>query len=266
MLGFNTDFLGSNDKFTLELPTLGPDLLAQSQQNGRIFDYVHFSLAMHQKHKTAIYVAHNINQNQMVRVRRGPWQKDYRMGKDNQLDDDFYSGTDFDRGHLARREALCWGLAGEAIRANEDSFYFTNAAPQHENFNRDEWKELEDWLLDLTEDKNGLISAFSGPIYTDRDSEKKGVRIPSEFYMLVAFRGKRGKLLACAFLMPQDEMWTDNDGELRRKKYQITVTELEKKTGLEFDEKLKAASQLYYSRSGGPERREIGSATDIATD
>ncbi len=49
--------------------------------------------------------------------------------KKYQCGDELYIDNDLDRGHLVRRRDPVWGNSAE--EANKDTFYFTNASPQH---------------------------------------------------------------------------------------------------------------------------------------
>ena len=48
------------------------------------------------------------------------------------------------RGHLVRRLDPMWGTRWK--EASEDTFHFTNAAPQHKNLNQRTWQNLEDYI------------------------------------------------------------------------------------------------------------------------
>ena len=45
--------------------------------------------------------------------------------------------------------------------------FYTNVSFQHENFNQDEWLELEDWVMNLTRDRDDKITSFSGLFWFD---------------------------------------------------------------------------------------------------
>jgi endonuclease G len=65
-------------------------------------------------------------------------------------DEAVYRDNDLDRGHLVRRLDPAWGASdAEARAANDDTFHFTNASPQHREFNAGQtlWAGLEDYLL-----------------------------------------------------------------------------------------------------------------------
>jgi len=87
------------------------------------------------------------------------------------------------------------------------------------------------------------------------------IRIPSGFWKVVVYVDKHSKKLACqAYAMYQDAQFTaDKRGakKVKAKNYQVTITELEKVTGLEFAKELFDNNPLYFfPRDGvnaGPE-------------
>ncbi|WP_123784183.1 M4 family metallopeptidase [Corallococcus macrosporus] len=148
LIPYSASFLG--DGFQVPLPELTARTRDEAYAGGQVMDYVHFSLALHERRRTALYTACNIDAAHMVRLgRQGlPWMLDPRIPTQAQLGPAYYAGNAWDRGHLVRRQDPIWGPVAEARRANEATFYFTNAAPQHANFNQDEWLVLEDWVLE----------------------------------------------------------------------------------------------------------------------
>ena len=76
------------------------------------------------------------------------------------------------------------------------------------------------------------------------------VRIPSGFWKMIAYIDKNSNKLACqAYVLYQDDKFlADRAGSkiMVLKKYQVTVTEIERITALEFDEKLYKANPLYF--------------------
>ena len=100
------------------------------------------------------------------------WQIDPRIPIEFQIDNTLYEGTVFDRGHIAKREDLLWGGEGVAEQANDDSFCYSNATPQHEKFNRLApalWKSLEDEIFSQVDVANLRIALVGGPIFATGD-------------------------------------------------------------------------------------------------
>ena len=84
-----------------------------------------------------------------------------------------------------RRAAVAWGDLQRARDASDATFYYPNAAPQHERFNQDEWVDLEDWVLQAAGGVSSRLCVFTGPIYTTHDQYHGNTRIPSAFWKIV---------------------------------------------------------------------------------
>ena len=102
-----------------------------------------------------------------------------------------YAGNDLDRGHLARRSDLLWGSLDEAQAANEDSFFFTNIAPQMNDFNQSGldgvWGLLEDAVLEQAGLERRRLTLFGGPVLTDDDVVYRDVLIPGAYWKVVVY-------------------------------------------------------------------------------
>ncbi|WP_140799486.1 DNA/RNA non-specific endonuclease [Myxococcus xanthus] len=248
---YSADFLG--DGFQVPLPKLTGRTLDESFSRGQVVGYVHFSLTLHERRRTALYTACNIDAAHMVRLgRQGlPWMLDPRIPAKVQLGPAYYAGNEWDRGHLVRRQDPIWGPVSEARRANEATFYFTNAAPQHANFNQDEWLVLEDWVLERAADFSYRLCVFTGPVLSDDDPPLRDAQIPAGFWKVVVLRDATAggaDLSVVAFFMKQTEMLHDKLGKklLQLKRYQVTLQAIEAWTGLDFGA-LKDADELAWA-------------------
>ena len=77
-------------------------------------------------------------------ARKDKFIPDPLLKKESDLADD-YVGSGFDRGHLApAADNRCKGAD-----VMEESFFFTNMAPQYPGLNRGQWKNLEEWTREL---------------------------------------------------------------------------------------------------------------------
>jgi endonuclease G len=76
---------------------------------------------------------------------------DPQLRRESNLDND-YRGSGFDRGHLSpAADARC------NARHMEESFYFTNMAPQTPALNRGQWKNLEEWTRYLATQNDSVL-------------------------------------------------------------------------------------------------------------
>ncbi|MEZ4519862.1 MAG: DNA/RNA non-specific endonuclease [Chloroflexota bacterium] len=168
--GYEPEFLGERVDLPQLLPQQQADAAERLDGEGLVLDYTHFSIVMSKSRRMAYYTACNIDgrRRQAVPRTRDRWYFDPRIAKEYQAGPDLYSGNDLDRGHLVRRQDPVWGRAAE--QANEDSFHFTNAAPQHKHLNQRTWRELEDYVLGNAEVYDLRVTVFTGPVFPGRRS------------------------------------------------------------------------------------------------
>lgn len=280
--GYDPKFLGGG----VEVPMpnvsleLEDDVLdRQELRDGRVADYIHYSIVMSRSSRQAYFSAANLDQSEFKRVSGRRWFIDSRIGGENQIGPEAYSRNVWDRGHLTRRTAITWGDNDYiAKRASNDSCSYANASLQHENFNQDEWRVPEEVVRHFDRDKNDRLCVFTGPVFseTDRWYTRRGmdgaVRIPSGFWKLVAYISKVTDELECqCYVMYQDALFLRDkrgrwDNDIQPVNYQVTVTEVERLTGLEFSQALFDRNPLrFFPRENeniGPE----GFATPRSTD
>ncbi len=267
------------------MPRLTPKLAgaAYTTSSGIYLDYLHYSLVMNQETRQLIFAASNIDQDLQKSISRShskDWDTDSRIPTDMQLDNRFYKHNDWDRGHMVQRDNSNWGKdMSEAMKADGDTFYYTNAAFQHKFFNQDEWLKLEVFIGNWGEDSNGKLCIFTGPIHLPFDrsyarSWHDTVRIPSAFFKIVCYNSqKSGKLESRAFIMYQDNEFIGNkksgSSVIKLKNYQVTIREVEELTGLDFDDEIAKNNPLFYSEgenasvNGYPERIPVDFSEDI---
>ena len=90
---------------------------------------------------------------------------DWRIPNEHQLPDVFFDRDNgaFDKGHLVRRDDVCWGRTFKDIqKSNGDTYHTTNCSPQVAGFNRsasgtDNWGDLENLVQKETKLGKGDI-------------------------------------------------------------------------------------------------------------
>ena len=120
-----------------------------------------------------------------------------------------YEGSGFDRGHL-----VASANQAETEIQNSETFLLSNMSPQKPEFNRGIWKELEDAIRKLDDQKSVLETyVICGPIFnfdvsvmTITPKGKKGVTlpIPHAYFKSVLTEDNRGRLHMWSFLMPNE--------------------------------------------------------------
>jgi endonuclease G len=129
-----------------------------------LLDYTHFSVAMNGARRMPYYAICNIDGKQSKNVARGDdWRFDTRIGEEFQCGNDIYKNNDLDKGHMVRRLDPVWGNTEVATKANSETFFYTNACPQHKDLNQKEWLELEDYILGNTNTFDLKVCVFTGP-------------------------------------------------------------------------------------------------------
>lgn len=257
-------FQGYDEKFistqTVPLPNLSTkqnnDLVLDDKGN-KVIKYINYSLQQSASHKFPFYTATNIDGIQFKKVpRKDNWRKDSRLSKEFQLGKELYSApkSDFDKGHMTKREDVQWGVTpGIALSAADSTFYYTNAVPQHKDLNRDIWRSVEDYILHTETKQNELrICVFTGPVLSSSNPyfvtpiNNKQIQIPSLFWKVVVFQKGDGNLYRVGFMISQNTLLQKNhiieqlesDDELFMQfkdadTYQVNISLIEELTGLE---------------------------------
>lgn len=234
--GYQSDFLG---EFVIPWPSpVGSrkrDVLPVAGSNNARLDYMHFSVTMSAARRMAIFVGVNIDgmSSQSIVRTDDKWSLDGRIAIDQQIGEDLYSDNLLDRGHLVRREDPNWGY--DAATANEDTFHFTNCAPQMAGFNQKTWLSLEKYALDNTRRWKERVTVFSGPVFRDDDRIYRGVLIPTAFWKVIAFLSEDGKPSATAYMIDQKRELGSLEAAFGAfRTYQRSVRQIELLTDIDF--------------------------------
>ncbi|WP_163928003.1 DNA/RNA non-specific endonuclease [Rhizobium leguminosarum] len=201
----------------------------------------------------------------------------------------------FERGHLTRRQDPSWGSDEDALAADADTFHFTNCTPQIGFFNEGKskvsgeegrgksasgtlhWRAIEDYVLENAKAEQLRVCVFTGPVLDDandlpwRTHVIPDFKVPRQFWKVVV-RVEDRKLLATALCADQglliDEMPERRAGgyaDLSKvRKYQVSIEELERLTGLDFGAEVRGADTF---RAGGEARsKALSEIGDVILD
>jgi endonuclease G len=240
-MGYDASFLG--DGIDVPLPTVTGDLddvltfeFAGEQQT--VLKYEHFSVLMGTSRKLLRWSAVNIDGKQEVTdLGRPGWRNDPRIPTDAQIKDACYGNSPkFARGHMTRREYPNWGSQETAERANADSMHVTNVAPQMQTFNGGVWLQLEEYALQNARKSDVKICVFTGPFFADDDPVKFGVKIPVEFWKVIAFvHDETHKLCATGYTMSQVKHLKDEEFVFgQHDSAQCSISSIQARTELSF--------------------------------
>lgn len=131
-------------------------------------------------------------------------------------------GRTHDRGHMAP--------AGNNTQSDEimsESFFLSNMVAQVANNNRGIWKQLETWERDWAS-KGGDFYIISGGIFDPgHPTTGNGLGIPTRLYKVIVEKNSRKVM---AYLMPNAALPVAD-----LPKYQTTMTEIERATGMRFN-------------------------------
>jgi endonuclease G len=272
--GYDPSFLGEID---VPLPALTKKMAADTAEVSAGFRkkddqfelaYYHYSVYMNKRRRTAWFSAANVDGSHRPNIgkRQGDrWFGDPRISRSEQLDQKAFEHG-IDRGHLTRREDTAWGSSvAAALKANNDTFHFTNCSLQASLFNRgkDRWQGLEQFLLEkhAKRDKQRMI-VITGPVFAANDPVYQNenmtysVRCPIQFWKICVLIREDNTPSATAFILGQEEI-ADLPGfeeAFDVAATQVRIADLEKKTGLNFGD---LKSHDHFAQGGAPGTLEM---------
>ncbi len=133
-----------------------------------------------------------------------------------------YSGTGYDRGHMAPANDFKWNPTTMA-----ECFYMTNMCPQNHELNNGAWKKIENYVHNWAK-KFGRLIVVTGPVLTKgmaMTGRKSNIAVPTKFFKVVLAPDQQQ---AVAFVYDNAESRTG----IRR--HVTTVDAVEQMTGLDF--------------------------------
>ncbi|TCP43159.1 DNA/RNA non-specific endonuclease [Rhodovulum marinum] len=279
--GFDRAFLGADTP----LPCFGrwADDLAPVAGGGTELKYCHFSVWQSATRRLPLMTAVNIHGAHLRRIpRKGRWQLDGRLDPAHQVGNELYRSNPLDRGHMVRRLDPCWAEditdTDTILKAQADTFHYTNSVPQHANLNQRDWVGLEDYILDASGEYDFKVNVFTGPVFRDDDRHLRNqagaqdIAIPREFWKVAVMRRAAcGNLSATGYVLSHGEMikgLTEAEFVLGAyETYQVPLALIEGATGLDFGA-LKAADPLAVTSlreaAFGQQVRRVRGADDLS--
>lgn len=240
--GYLADFL--DPAIEVPLPTVirgAGDVLSIGGE--KELRYEHFSVIYNKRRRMCFLSACNVDGARSKSSKRTSWRFDPRIPTELQIMKECYGNSPkFSRGHMTRREDPAWGSARAIQRGSDDSMHVTNATPQMQAFNSPIWLALEDYALQHAREDDMRISVFTGPYFSKSDPTMYGVRIPLEFWKVIAFlHDETGELCATGYEMSQADNLTDSEfvfGQFRSPQLnlatQVSIASISAKAGISF--------------------------------
>jgi endonuclease G len=238
----------TQEQQSVEVPTK----YRKSSKERFLLNYHHYAVAFNKARRQAWFSAAMIDGDRRFKFDRGKdrWFIDPRIDDPKkprfQMGEELYAEANTDRGHLTRYLDVAWGDAkSDAIRATNDTFHFTNCSLQLSGFNqgKDRWQGLEQFLLEnkARKEKRRMV-VMTGPIFKKADPVYRNkhmdysIRVPLSFWKVCTLVRPDGTLAATAFVLGQPDIAQLPGFEERFDvgAAQITVADLEKRTGLDF--------------------------------
>lgn len=311
--GYDPMFLGGGLKVPLPKVTANaPGTPLKINRSNTQLKYWNYSVVMNADRGLAYFSAANIRPKHPESSQSGnAFIRDSRVDEIDeaaQIGQSFYkkqaafeaedrSTNPFDQGHLSRREDLQWGQNLKTAKRNgDDSFHYTNCAPQHFLFNQNRkasgiWYRLEVAAVnELSVGEN--LCVINGPIFDApkcvpgpdgrlqlnlrgqrrKDPKFGGFAIPKMFFKVIAYNDE-GNLRAKAFVVTQEELLDTierlhideavglTEEEIRL--YQVTIPDLQSLTGLNFQLPKKALAPVGEEAMELLEQRSIESLSEV---
>ncbi|MDO5971909.1 DNA/RNA non-specific endonuclease [Flavivirga aquimarina] len=222
MKGYNTHFLGDNAIVNMpDYKEYINDVALNKKTNESLLDYIYYSVIQSKSRRVPIISASNIYRVKFERVARtGNFKGDRRINKDEQLTTNDYKqfnkikAATIEKGHMTKREDVQWDINGnenDAQEAAKSTFYYPNAAPQHDSLNNGPWKYLENSIIIKGRvPKPAKVSVFTGPVLDDNDPvfkmklhDNSNFMIPILFWKVIYYLKEDGKMYYAGFLMGQ---------------------------------------------------------------
>lgn len=146
-----------------------------------------------------------------------------------------YSGSGYDRGHLAPNYAIATRYGAKAQR---ETFLMSNITPQLHSLNAGLWRELEMKIATSYPARYEEVWVLTGPVFGAEPRRLRGgVVVPDAFFLIVIDENE-GKLRTLAFIVPQEAPTNADPAS-----YLVSIDEVQRRTGLDFLSELDDASE-----------------------
>jgi endonuclease G len=151
------------------------------------------------------------------------------------VEPDDYTGSGYDRGHLAPNFAIATRFGAKAQR---ETFLMSNITPQLHSLNAGLWRELEMKIATSYPARYGEVWVLTGPVFGNEPRRlRRGVVVPDAFYLIVIDESE-GKLRTLALIVPQDAPTNADPAS-----YLTSIDEIQRRTGLDFLSELEDAAE-----------------------
>jgi endonuclease G len=257
MEGYNDLFLGESSVVALpNCQEYNDDIAINKETMNCELDYVYYSVIQSKSRRVPIISASNIYRIKFGKIARsGSFKKDNRINVNEQLTSEDYrqfntiKAATIEKGHMTKREDVQWDLYGNddsAQKAAISTFFYPNAAPQHDSLNNGPWKYLENSVIIKGRvPEPAKVSVFTGPVLDKLDPEFKVrlqdgsiFKIPILFWKVIYYLKDDNNLYRAGFLMGQINPLRKDDliNEIGFRDFELVEKKSSLKPFLEFKE------------------------------
>ncbi|MDH6341380.1 endonuclease G [Parabacteroides sp. PFB2-12] len=203
----------------IELPIL------RVKRNEQIIHHEGYSLSYNSNYKIANWVAWELTREEAngKLPRTNMFVPDPMVKGATALHED-YTGTGFDRGHMAPAGDMKW-----SEKAMRETFYLSNICPQNRKLNQGLWNTLENKCRQWARDY-GSVWIATGPVIEEgmRVMGKNRVGVPTHFYKVICCYSNN-KYQGIAFLVENRDY-----GKQSLRSLAIPIDSVEKVCGIDF--------------------------------
>ena len=189
-----------------------------------IITHTGYSLLYDETYEQADWVAYELTKEETGKgaKRTNKFIRDPQV-KTGSADNSDYSGSGYDRGHMAPAGDMGWSSTSMA-----ESFYYSNMSPQEPGFNRGIWKNLEE-LVRTWAVENQAIYVVTGPVLTSGLATigNNKVAVPKYYYKVILDYTEPG-LKGIGFILP------NKASKEPLQAFAVTIDSVEKFTGIDF--------------------------------
>jgi len=198
--------------------------IPKTSTSEKIITHTGYSFLYNETHEQASWVAYELTKEETNKLydRTDNFIPDPKVASGSANDND-YSGSGYDRGHLAPAADMGWSSATMA-----ESFYYSNMSPQLPGFNRGIWKKLEELVRTWAIEYNA-IDIVTGPVLTSGlpTIGADGVSVPKYYYKVI-LDYTEPELKGIGFILPN----ASSSEPLQS--FAVTIDSVEKFTGINF--------------------------------
>jgi endonuclease G len=148
---------------------------------------------------------------------------------------DEYSGSGYDRGHLAPNYAIATRYGAKAQR---ETFLMSNITPQLHSLNAGLWRELEMKIATSYPARYEEVWVLTGPVFGENPRRLRGGVVVPEAFFLIVIDESEGKLRTLSLIVPQDATAAADPTT-----FLTSIESIQRRTGLDFLSEIEDASE-----------------------